>query len=245
MSIRFYIVLILNIITISCTTTHNHKILYQDTNLSYKTAYKKLLRNHYTSAIQDLLYLQNLYLFEPCPQQIHLDLIYAYYKSNDLKSANKSIDYFLQLYPNHKYLDYVLYMHGIVNMNLDRNNYYPLLTKYFNNFWFNHNPIYANIAFHSFLKLIQNYPNSQYVFDAYNRLIFLKNRIAYHKLAIIQFYDKKNAYISVIIRSEEMLRYFPDTHATYQALYYMKRAYQNIHLIDQANIINEIITESQ
>ncbi|CAD83699.1 DNA uptake lipoprotein [Candidatus Blochmanniella floridana] len=246
MRILFYIILALNMImTISCTTISHHKIPDQDTNHLYKIAYNKLLQNNYTEAIQDLLYLKNLYLFEPCPQQIYLDLIYAYYKSNDLTSANNCINHFLNVYPNHKNLDYVLYIHGIINMHLDRNNPFPLLIKHLYTCWFNHNPIHANIAFHSFSKLIQNYPNSQYAPDSYKRLIFLKNRIAYYKLAIIKFYDKKNAYISVITRSEEMLRYFPDTQATYQALHYMRRAYQNIHLIDQANIINQIITENQ
>lgn len=237
----YIIILIINIIVTSCTTTSINTANNSSSYL-YKSAQNKLNKNNYKGAIQDLIHLQHLYLFEPYPQQIHLFLIYAYYKINDLKSSNETIQCFLKLYPNHKNLDYVLYMHGLVNMTLDTNNTIPI--KYLNINWVDHNPKYANIAFQSFLNLIHNYPNSIYSLDAYKRLIFLKNRIAEYELSIIKFYNTKNAYISVITRTEKMLRYFPDTQATYKALHYMYRAYQNIHLYDQANKIMKIITSN-
>lgn len=230
---------ITNIIIISCTTTS----IYTNKNTPdclYKSAQKKLHSNNYKDAIQDLKKLKNLYLFEPYPQKIYLYLIYAHYKSNDLQSSNDTIQYFLQKYPHHEHLDYVLYMHGLINMTLDKNNKIPI--KYININWLNRNPTYAETAFHSFIKLIHHYPHSPYFLDAYKRLIFLKNRIAEHELSIIKLYDKKNAYISVITRSEKMLHYFPNTHATHQALLYMYQAYQNIHLYDQADKVMKIIS---
>lgn len=243
MNIQKYIILILiiNIMTLSCVTTQPSK--HYTFDYQYKIVQNKLLHKNYTGAIQDLLRIKKIYPFDPYPQQIHLDLIYAYYKSYDLQAANDSIQKFLKLYPNHKNLDYILYMNGIVNMSLDKKNWF-FLSKYFNIHWDNLNPNYAHNAFHSFLKLIHQYPNSQYCDDAYKRLIILKNRIAEYELSVIKFYYKRNAYISVIVRSEKMLRYFPDTQATLHGLYYMKRAYQNIHLLDQSNKINQIINKN-
>lgn len=242
--IRFYIILILivNTMTISCTTI-THPSQERSFDCHYKTARDKLLYKNYTGAIEDFIYLQNLYLLNPYPQQIHLNLIYAYYKSNDLKSANDSIQKFLKLYPNYKDLDYVLYMYGIVNMSLDKN-HMSFLAKYLNMHWYNFNPNYADNAFRSFKTLIKNYPKSQYYIDSYKRLIILKNRIAEYELSIIKFYNQRNAYVSVITRSEKMLRYFPDTQATYHALYYMKHAYQNIYLLEQSDKVHKIITEN-
>lgn len=244
MHIRFYIILLLivNTITISCTTTINNPT-HHTADDYYKKIHEKLLHKNYNEAVQDLLNLQNLYLFDPYPQQIHLSLIYAYYKSNDLKSANNSIQHFLTLYPNYKDLDYILYMQGIVNMSLDKNNM-SFFAKNINIYGNYCNPKYANYAFRSFSKLIQNYPNSQYCIDAYKRLVILKNRIAEYELSIIKFYDEKHAYVSVIIRSEKMLRYFSDTQATLQALHYMKRAYHNLRLIEQSNKIAAVIAEN-
>lgn len=215
--------------------------------LSFKDQYLKvqreLLHKNYTGAIQDLINIQNSHPFEPCAQKVYLNLIYAYYKAHDLKNANQSIQLFLKMYPNYKYLDYVLYMHGIVNMSLDRNNI-STLTKYFNIYWDNYNPNYAIDAFHSLSKLIQYYPNSQYYTDSYKRLVILKNRIAEYELSVIKFYYQRYAYISVIIRSEKMLRHFSDTQAIHHALYYMCQAYRNLNLLDQSNIISKIIAEN-
>ncbi|ADV33586.1 putative lipoprotein [Candidatus Blochmanniella vafra str. BVAF] len=238
-------ILIINIFSTSfLMAKSHHKIKHQNSSDLYKSAHDKLLHNNYTESIQKLLRLNNLHPFEPYPQQIYLDLIYAYYKLHDFQSANNFIQRFLSSYPNHKNLDYVLYMQGLINMNLDKNNSY-FAHKYWHKSWFKHNPSYANIAFHSFSKIIQNHPNSQYYIDAYKRLIILKNRIANYELAIIKFYDQRNSYISVILRSERMLRYFPNTPATYEALYYMKRAYQKVSLLDQSNIVNKIISENK
>lgn len=240
--IKLYtIILMINIVIVSCTTTPIHTPKNSYIHL-YKSAQRNLDCNNYNAAIQDLKNLKNLYLFHPQSQKINLYLIYTYYKADDLNSSNETIQYFLKSYPNYKHLDYVLYMHGLVNMTLDKNN--TILSKYVNLNWADHNPVYANIAFHSFIKLIRNYPNSIYSLDAYKRLIFLKNRIAEYELSIIKFYDTKNAYLSVIARTEKMLYYFPNTQAAYKALFYMHKAYKNIHLDDQANKIMKIITEN-
>lgn len=241
-SIQLYLmILIINVIIVSCTTT-NTSMEKNSPIYLYKSVHNKLHNNNYKEAIHDLINLKNLYLFDPCPQKIHLYLIYAYYKSNNLKSSNDTIQYFLQKYPNYKHLDYVLYMHGLVNMTLDHRNKTPI--KYINLNWTNRNPIYANIAFSSFSKLICDYPHSSYLLDAYKRLIFLKNRIAEYELSIIKFYDRRNVYISVITRSEKMLRCFPNTQATYESLFYMQKAYQNMHLYDQADKIMKIISSN-
>lgn len=230
-----------NITTIFAATPSNHEtcLFLKD----YLKIQKKLSHKHYTEAIQDLIKVQNLHPFEPYAQKIHLNLIYAYYKAQDLKSANNSIKLFKQTYSNHKYLDYILYMHGIINMNLDNNNISPL-TKYLHIHRNNYNPHYAIDAFHSLSTLIKSFPNSQYYIDAYKRLIILKNRIAEYELSIIKFYYQRHAYISVIIRSEKMLHYFQDTQATRHALHYMQRAYKNLNLLEQANIVHKITIEN-
>lgn len=244
MNIKLYIIFLLSIefIISSCANSTHHSN-NNSFEYKYKIARNKLFHKHYIEAIQELTNIQKMYPFDPYPQQIYLDLIYAYYKTYDLKSANDSIQNFLKLYPNHQNLDYVLYMHGIINMSLDKNNTFFFI-KNLNINQYNCNSNYANIAFDSFLRLIQNYPNSQYYMDSYTRLIILKNKIAEYELSVIKFYYDKHAYISVIARTEKMLRYFSDTQATQKALYYMEKAYQNIRLLEQAKKIHAIITEN-
>lgn len=237
----YVITLIISITIVSCTTTPTN-ITNSSTEYLCKSVENKLHNNNYKKAIQELTNLKNLYLSDPYPQKIYLYLIYAYYKMNDLQSSNETIQYFFKIYPNYKRLDYVLYMHGLINMDLDKKN--TTLAHYLHINYVDRDPTHANIAFCSFIKLVRNHPHSPYSLDAYKRLIFLKNRIAEHELSIIKFYSKKHAYISVITRSEKMLRYFPDTQATHKALFYMHKAYQNIHLYKQANKLMKIISEN-
>lgn len=239
---RFLFIFITNIIIMSYVDAAYQQI-HCDLPANYKKAQNKLLHKNYEGAIQDLIKLKNLHPFHPYPQQIHIDLIYAYYKINNLKLASSFAQHFLQLYPDYKNLDYILYMNGLINMSLDKRNTFFLI-KYLNINWCNYNSNYANNAFHSFLQLIKNYPNSQYCFDAYKRLKILKNRIAEYELSVIKFYNQRNAYLSVISRSKKMLRYFPDTQATFKALYYMKHAYENINSLKESNYINAIIVEN-
>ncbi|URJ30921.1 outer membrane protein assembly factor BamD [Blochmannia endosymbiont of Camponotus sp.] len=236
--LHIIIIIIISTIITSYTIASDSDVSCSAYNL-YKLAQNKLYNADYKGAVQDLVNLQNLRLFDPCPQQIYLDLIYAHYKLNDFKLANNYIKCFFKLYPNHNHLDYILYMHGVVNMCLDDDN--KTLIKYLNMNWFDRNPTYARTAFHSFVKLIHEYPDSRYFADTYRRLVFLKNRIAEYELAIVKFYAKRGAYISVIARVEKMLYCFPDTQATRRALCYMQQAYQNICLPEQAEKVAKII----
>lgn len=241
-----YIILLLILVTNtsitspSATAQHNTQDSLKN---HYITIQKKLFNNNYIEAIEDLTKIHNLYPIEPCAQQIQIYLIYAYYKANNLKAANDSIQLFLNVYPNYKHLDYIWYIHGLVNMSLDKRNTLSII-KYLNMHEDNYNPHYAINAFHSFSKLIQHYPNSQYCNDSYKRLIILKNRIAEHELSIIKFYYHIHAYISVIVRSEKMLRSFSDTQSARHTLYYIHQAYQKLHLSNQSNIISKIIAEN-
>ncbi|MBX4180977.1 outer membrane protein assembly factor BamD [Sodalis sp. CWE] len=204
----------------------------------YLAVQKKLEVGNYLDAIKDLKTLNHHCLVGPYAQYIQLDLIYAYYKSSNLSLAKSLTDYFLQLYPADPSIDYVLYMRGLINMALSEN----ALQDFFGIDRFDRNPALLQEAFSDFKKLIQTFPNSQYSMDASKRLIYLKNQLAKHFLSVIKYYSRRNEYTTVVIRTKEMLKDFPDTQATRIALTHMERAYRKMHLSKQADIISKIIT---
>lgn len=203
----------------------------------YESAQKKLKDGSYKEAIQELEALDKLYPFGPYTHQVQLNLIYAYYKSIDLLMGRTLIDRFLRLNPTHPNIDYVLYMRGLINMALDDN----ALQRFFGIDHSDRNPEHAHAAFHDFKQLIHNYPNSQYAMDANKRLIYLKNRLAKYELSVVKYYNKRGASIAVANRVEQMLRDFPDTQSTHQALFYIKRAYQQLQLNHQVAKVEKII----
>ncbi len=203
----------------------------------YAIAQQKLQHGNFQNAITQLEALDSRYPFGPYSQQVQLDLIYAYYKSDHLPLAQASIDRFIRLNPTHPDIDYVLYMHGLINMSMDDNT----LQNFFGIDRSDRDPQYARAAFNNFNKVIKEHPESQFVMDSIKRLVFLKNRLANHELAIAKYYTKREAYVAVVNRVEKMLKNYPDTQATRNALVLMENAYQQLGLSNQANKVTELI----
>ncbi|RLM19910.1 outer membrane protein assembly factor BamD [Brenneria alni] len=203
----------------------------------YANAQQKLQDGNFRAAITQLEALDNRYPFGPYSQQVQLDLIYAYYKSAELPLAQASIDRFLRLNPTHPNVDYVLYMRGLTDMALDDS----ALQGFFGVDRSDRDPQNARMAFRDFSRLIQSYPNSQYAADANKRLIYLKERLAKYELSVAQYYTKRGAYVAVVNRVDQMLRDYPDTKATKDALPLMENAYHELQLTAQADKVAKII----
>lgn len=206
----------------------------------YATAQQKLQDGNFKAAITQLEALDNRYPFGPYSQQVQLDLIYAYYKSADLPMAQASIDRFMRLNPTHPNIDYVLHMRGLTDMALDDS----ALQGFFGVDRSDRDPEHARQAFRDFSQLVQRYPNSQYSADATKRLVYLKDRLAKYELSVAQYYTKRGAYVAVVNRVEMMLRNYPDTQATRDALPLMENAYKQMNLTAQADKVAKIIADN-
>lgn len=203
----------------------------------YAVSQQKLQDGNYRAAITQLEALDNRYPFGPYAQQVQLDLIYAYYKSAELPMAIAAIDRFMRLNPTHPNIDYVLYMRGLTAMALDDS----ALQGFFGIDRSDRDPQHARVAFRDFNQLVRYYPNSLYANDASKRLVYLKDRLAKFDLAVVEFYNKRGAYVAVVNRTQQMLRDYPDTDATRQALKYMKIAYNQMGLDQEADKVTNLI----
>ena len=168
---------------------------------------------------------------------MQLDLIYAYYKNADLPLAQAAISRFMRLNPTHPNIDYVIYMKGLTDMALDDS----ALQGFFGIDRSDRDPTHARDAFRDFSQLLRGYPNSQYAADAQKRLTFLKDRLAKYELSVAQFYTKRGAYVAVVNRVEGMMRDYPDTQATRDALPLMENAYRQLQLTTEADKVAKII----
>ena len=65
--------------------------------------------------------------------------------------------------------------------------------------------------------------------------------MAEHELEVVKFYDKRDAYVAISNRVEEMMRFYPDTKATAEALPYMKKAFEQMGLNDSAQKVDALI----
>ncbi|MCV5335034.1 outer membrane protein assembly factor BamD, partial [Escherichia coli] len=75
-----------------------------------------LQSGNWLSAIEKLEALDSRYPFGAYSEQVQLDLIYAYYKNDDLALGLATISRFMRLNPTHEKMDWVFYMRGLSHM---------------------------------------------------------------------------------------------------------------------------------
>ncbi|MEL0629038.1 outer membrane protein assembly factor BamD [Psychromonas aquatilis] len=193
--------------------------LYQDATAALESA-------NYEKASEILEALDSRYPFGPHSDQVQLDLIYAYYKRNEMALTLSNIDKFIRLNPTHKDLDYVYYIRGLTNLSVD--------DQFFQNLFgidrFNRDQSPHQRAFKDFNQILKYYPNSEYAKDARQRMIYIKDRVARYEVSIAEWYIKREAYIAAINRSKIVLNNYPDTESVEDALEIMIKAYDELGL---------------
>ncbi len=229
----------LSLALVGCSST-KEAVPDNPPNVLYANAQQKLQDGNFKGAIAQLEALDNRYPFGPYSQQVQLDLIYAYYKSPDLPLAQATIDRFMRLNPTHPNIDYVMYMRGLTDMALDEN----ALQGFFGVDRSDRDPQHAIAAFRDFSQLLHSYPNSQYAADANKRLVYLKDRLSKYELSVVQYYTKREAYVAVVNRVEQMMKDYPDTKATRDALPLMENAYRELQLNTEADKVAKIIAQN-
>lgn len=192
----------------------------------YSTAQQALQSGNWNNAIQRLEAMDSRYPFGAYSDQVQLDLIYAYYKNDDLALSQATIQSFLRLNPTSPQADWVIYMRGLNYMAQDRS----FLHDLFNIDRFNRDPTPSRQAFRDFKYLLERFPNSRYDADAKARMIFLKNQLAEYDLTVADFYIRRGAWIAAINRSEQVQRLYPDTNAARKSLLVEKTAYAKLKL---------------
>ena len=194
----------------------------------YQDAFAALESANFEKASEVLEALDSRYPFGPQAEQVQLELIYTYYKRDEIALAMANIDKFIRLNPTHEDLDYLYYMRGLVNLSLDE----QIFQKLYNVDRSDRDQSHSQKAFKAFNTLVTNYPQSQYAKDAHQRMIFLKSRLARYEVSIAEWYFKRDAYIAAINRSKIVLNNYPDTASVEDALKIMILAYRELDLTE-------------
>ena len=193
--------------------------LYQDATTALESA-------NFERASEILEALDSRYPFGPHSEQVQIDLIYSYYKRNEMALALANIDKFIRLNPTHKDLDYIYYMSGIAHLSFDEQFFQSLfgIDRY------NRDQSHSQKAFKDFNQILKYHPKSQYAKDAQQRMIYIKDRLARYEISIAEWYIKREAYIAAINRSKAVLNNYPDTTSVKDALEIMIQAYRKLDL---------------
>jgi len=196
----------------------------------YARAQKAMKSSSYGEAIKQLENLQSRFPFSEPARQAQLDLIYAYYKSRQTDPAIDAADTFIRENPTNPRVDYAYYMKGLVYFERQAN----FLERYFNVDLSQRPPINARKSFEAFDELIKKYPHSQYVGDARQRMVFLRNRLADFELHVALYYMRRGAFVGAINRAKFCVENYDGAPAVRGSLKVLVDAYRQLKMDDLA-----------
>ncbi|MCO7186983.1 MULTISPECIES: outer membrane protein assembly factor BamD [unclassified Pseudoalteromonas] len=192
----------------------------------YEDAKQTLDSGLYARAIELLSAINSRYPFGPYSHQVQMDLVYAFYQTGNTEQALATVDRFLRLNPNHKNLDYMYYMRGLINIKADENGF----QEYFGIDRADRDPSRTRVAFQDLSTLVKNYPDSAYVPEAKKRLAWLLNKMARYELKVANYYFEREAYLAAANRGKYVVEHFSQSSYLVPALEMMEKSYAMLGL---------------
>ena len=196
----------------------------------YNKAESALKKGDYSKAIKAFEGLDALYPFGQHAQQAQLDIIYAYYKDNDVPSTLAASDRYIHLYPLGPHADYAYYMRGLAEFYEN----HGFLETYISTDYSQRNLTSMHNAFNDFSQLVTSYPTSIYTPDARLRMIYIRNVMARHVLEVANFYYVRAAYIAAANRANEVIAHYQETTSVPGALVILTEANLKLGYVDAA-----------
>jgi outer membrane protein assembly factor BamD len=196
----------------------------------YDQGQKQMNATDYPSAIKSFQALQSRYPFAPETRQAQLDLIYLYYKGGQPEQAIDAAEAFERENPTHPRVDYCMYMRGRVYFDQEAN----FLEKFFRVDMSKRPPKDTMKSYSTFEDMIRRFPNSEYVADARQRMVYLRNRLARFENYVAQYYINRGAYVAAINRSKYALEHYPGAPELEKTMQIMITGYEKLGMKDLA-----------
>lgn len=206
----------------------------------YQTAKASMADGDYSKARNYLEALDTRYPFGEYTDQVQLDLIYVYYKSRETELADAAATRYQRINPTSIYADYVAYMKGLIAMQKRGN----LIQEYISLNRSQKDPVAYYEAIKCFQSFIETYPNSPYVNDARQRILFMKDQLAEREYRIAEYYQERGAYLSSARHCQSILYSYRDTKWLEKAMRMLADNYDKLKLTGPAENTRKVIAAS-
>jgi outer membrane protein assembly factor BamD len=174
--------------------------------------------------------LQTRYPFGRYTEQSMLDIAYAYFRRGAVEESLSTLDRFIRTYPTHPSVDYAYYLKGLVNYEQN----IGFLEKMMPARVRDRDQSQAQDSFLDFQELIRRFPDSRFVPDARQRMVFLRNNLAAYEIVVAEYYLRRDAYIAAANRARYAVEVYPNTPSIPEALTVMHKAYIELELPELA-----------
>lgn len=187
----------------------------------YHKAKTELDDGSFNTAVKLYETLQSRYPYGRYAQQSMLEMAYAYYRQGEPDPAISAADRFIKQFPNNPHVDYAYYVKGLATFSGELN----MLSSVAGQDESERDPQALQDSFNAFKELATRFPNSKYTPDARLRMQYLVNTLAKHELHIARYYLRRGAHIAAINRAQFILKQYPHSPSTREALEIMVQAY--------------------
>ncbi len=222
-----------------CGGTSTRELLGNADKL-YEMAKKASDNGNFRDAIIYYEQLEARFPFSNPARQAQLDLMYAYYMNREVEAAIDQADQFIRENPAHPRVDYAYYIKGLVQFERNPN----FLERWFNADLSQRPPLDARKSFQAFQTLIQRYPNSQYVEDSRQRMIFLRNRLANYEVYVANYYLERGAYVGAINRAKYAIENYDGAPQIKRAIEIMAQSYRHLGMEALAADSEKVLREN-
>ncbi|MCX7194278.1 MAG: outer membrane protein assembly factor BamD [Proteobacteria bacterium] len=194
----------------------------------YHQAKTELDSGSYATAIKLYETLQSRYPYGKYAQQSMLEMAYAYYRQAEPDPAISTADRFIKQFPNNTHVDYAYYVKGLATFNGE----ISVLSSISAQDPSERDPQAAQDSFNAFKELVTRFPDSKYAPDSRLRMQYLSNTLAKHELHVASYYLRRGAYIAATNRAQGILKTYPNSPSSREALQIMVDAYDAMGLTE-------------
>ncbi len=206
----------------------------------YAEAKEQFNDGSYDAAIKLYETLQSRYPYGRYAQQAMLEMAYAYYRQGEPDPAIATADRFIKQFPNNPHVDYAYYVKGLANFNGE----ITVLGSIAGQDPSERDPQSAQDSFNAFKELATRFPSSKYTADAKLRMQYLVNALARHELHVAQYYLRRGAHIAAVNRAQGILKQYPNSPSTREALGIMVQAYDAMGMTDLRDDAQRVLTKN-
>ncbi len=145
---------------------------------------------------------------------------YSYYVQDYYEDCIMELDRFLKVYPKNKNLDYAYYMLGIA--------YYEQIVD-------EKKDTFSILKSKGYFQyLIQNYPNTEYAFDAAFKIELINDTLAAKELYIGRYYVDRKKWIPAINRFKNVVNEYDTTIYVEEALFRLVEIHYLLGLLEES-----------
>lgn len=224
----------------ACAGNDETETEIQSLTIAYEEAQEYIERGNFTRGVQIFEAIQARYPFSDLSRQVHLELMYAYYKSGRKEQAIDAADTFMRENPIHSRVDYALYIKGL--------SYYEqeagFLERRFKKDISTRPPKDVDLAYSTLRRLVERYPASEYAPDAQQRLLFLKNRMSAYENHVAEYYLRRGAFVAALNRAKSALEDYNGVESNARSLEIMAEAYDELGMLDLAADTRRVLSSN-